>query len=227
MLAESNRPFYNIIILSVIVACLLLKQHSYKVNNAFNSFADKTKNTSSKIYDHVADATRRISLPSNPEIEIVGHLQNHKNYVIIGATIPRGKNIHYTWYILVTARVWNSKGFLPIVFLAGSLDEWNKNILAKIARDEVLTIEGAVVVNIPCRLEMERTIAQVSRIVGLGNLIDVSNALDSYFITTDVDLWPLNITRHLLPEDKDVVITRALSSLKGCCQVGIALSCIG
>lgn len=69
--------------------------------------------------------------------------------------------------------------------------------------------------------------AQVGRVMGVGNLIDVSNAEDSFFITTDVDLWPLNMTRHELPIGKHILITRKLSPHKGGCRISIALSCLG
>ena len=163
-----------------------------------------------------------------PDYRVEGSLQNNKNYVIIGATMPRRlTQIHYTWYIPVTARVWASKGYMPLVFLAGNYAEWEKNILGRTARDAVRQIPGAVLVYFSCPVDREVTMAQVGRVMGVGNLIDVSNAEDSFFITTDVDLWPLNMARHELPPGKQILISRALSGLKGCCQISIALSCVG
>jgi len=163
-----------------------------------------------------------------PDYRVEGTLQNNKNYVIIGATMPRReKQIHYTWYIPVTARIWASKGYMPLVFLAGNFAEWENNILGRTARDAVREIPGAVLVYFTCPVDKEVTMAQVGRVMGVGNLIDVSNAEDSYFITTDIDLWPLNIHRHELPPGKQIVISRALSGLKGCCHISIALSCVG
>ena len=163
-----------------------------------------------------------------PDYRVEGSLLDNKKYVIIGATMPRReKQLHYTWYIPVTARIWASKGHIPLVFLAGNYSEWMKNILGRTAVESIRKIPNVVLVFFTCKEHQEITMAQVIRIVGVGNMIDVSNAENSFFITTDIDLWPLNMTKHTLPEDKDILISRALSGLKGCCHVSIALSCVG
>ena len=185
--------------------------------------------------NHSLEATKYLlsdSLPEiqidKPDLRIEGSLKNHKKYVVIGATLPRKpRQITYTWYIPVTARYWAYKGFLPLVFLAGNFSQWESNILGSTARDELRKIPGVVIVYFTCQVQHEVTLAQVVRIMGVGNMIDVSAAEDSYFITTDLDLWPLNIDRHILPENKQILITRALTDLSKCCSIGVALSCIG
>ena len=70
-----------------------------------------------------------------PDYRVEGKLLNNKKYVIMGATMPRrGKQIHYTWYLPVTARIWASKGHMPLVFLAGNYTEWENNILGRTAQ---------------------------------------------------------------------------------------------
>ena len=60
---------------------------------------------------------------------------------------------------------------------------------AKLARDGVRNIPGAIIVYLESTEEHEVTMAQVSRLFAGGNFLSDPKYDDTYFITTDVDLW--------------------------------------
>ena len=118
----------------------------------------------------------------------------------------------------------------PIAFLSGTKSQWDANPLARVARDELKNIPDAVIVYVKCEPDHEITLAQVNRVLGIGHLIDIekgskNHALDSYFITTDIDLWPLNKKNHTLSPDKQILVTRPLGVTNK--NIDIALSCLG
>lgn len=181
-------------------------------------------------YSTALQNTSKVIVTSVHEgLNVEGEIDPSKNYVITAASIPRSaEQLKYIFYLPITGSVWKEQGFLPIVVLTGRMHEWDRpNSPAKLARDGVRNIPGAIIVYLESTEEHEVTMAQVSRLFAGGNFFSDPKYDDTYFITTDVDLWPLNIKNHTLPADKDIIITRTLSGLKGCCMRSIALSCVG
>lgn len=161
-------------------------------------------------------------------LKIEGEMLEDTNYVVISSSIPRTeKQLKYAFYLPITSYVWNHQGHTPLIVLTGKMSEWDTNPIAKAARDAVRKIRNVVIIYLESSQDHEVTLAQMARLFAGGNIISDPKFDSNFYITTDVDLWPLNIQNHTLNKNKDIIITRPLSSLKGCCKRSIALSCVG
>ena len=164
----------------------------------------------------------------SPEIVIEGEMKENTDYVVISSSIPRTeKQLKYAFYLPITSYVWKNQGLTPLIVLTGKISEWESNPIAKTARDAARKIPNVVFVYLESSPDHEVTVAQMARLFAGGNIISDPKFDDNFYITTDVDLWPLNIKNHTLVPEKDIIITRPLSAQKGCCKRSIALSCVG
>ena len=64
------------------------------------------------------------------------------------------------------------------------------------------------------------SMSQVGRLFAIGNLVSTDGFENSFFITSDIDLWPISMKNYTLPDNKEILITRQMSPVQECVNIG-------
>lgn len=118
------------------------------------------------------------------EAELYAHTMSFEDFVVLSSDARQD----YSFFIPLTCIMWQAQGFMPILFLAGSIDEWYTNPRLKLA----ITYARSIGVRLHFLGNFEghqtSTMAQVARLCG-GSLRGIPG--DTYLMTSDMDMWPL------------------------------------
>ena len=61
-----------------------------------------------------------------------------------------------------------------------------------------MSIPNVILINVPVPIEHEITMSQIGRLFAIGNLVSTNGFEKSFFITSDIDLWPMSMKNYTL-----------------------------
>ena len=148
-------------------------------------------------------------------LPIVGSFSNGKDYAIISASLGAElkHKYKYAFPLPLTVLAWRRVGFRCIVILVGTKDSWISKSGGKLIYDKLIELE-AIVVFMEASEKSQTMISQVSRVFVPAILgMDTRITNDTYVITSDADLFPVNKQLYKLTNNSDI-----LSLNSDCCR---------
>lgn len=164
-----------------------------------------------------------------PGILLENYPKPNEKYVVLSTTNVRHalNDGSYSFYMPLTSYIWNLYGFKSITCLVGNTTEWlNPDSPSNMVVQYLRKNPENVILFIEASYENQITVSQTVRLFLGGNIFSDYFLDNTYFITSDADLWPLTEKDHSLPDGKSIVISRPLSRRRKN-HHHIALSCIG
>ena len=147
-----------------------------------------------------------VRLPAG--LSITGNINRYdEKFAIISASLllDSGNTYKYAFPLPLTVLSWKRVGYRCIVVLIGTKDTWMAKSASQLILDKLIELD-ALVVFMDVDEKSRTMFSQTSRIFVpalLGKLTHITN--NSYVITSDADLWPVNKQLYDLPEGSDVI----------------------
>lgn len=126
-------------------------------------------------------------------------------FAVFSTTTSNRAALEYAFYLPLTVLAWQRIGFRSIVIIVGDIDQWFSDELLHHVLQSALTLD-AFIIMLETKMERSVMVSQVSRLFASSILQKLFPTWpESYLLTTDSDLWPLDPNQYLLPQNKSIL----------------------
>ncbi|KAK2151895.1 hypothetical protein LSH36_347g03009 [Paralvinella palmiformis] len=139
-----------------------------------------------------------------------GTVRSGHKYAIYGSTLfdqPRSEN--YCFLLPLSAMAWNRIGYDSLIYIIGDHERCDNTSRIRFIVDALMAEDYVVLLVIEgIRQNNSVTLGQVLRLFGASfvqKVDDPKTWQDTYIITADADIWPVNETFFDLPPGKDIL----------------------
>ncbi len=170
-----------------------------KIKTDIESELDRERDTeSSSMFESLYGKVKTVGSMSviNVPVASVGR------YAVLGCAV-HNRNYNYVFPLPIDVLTWSRAGFGTIVILVGKLQEWLSDAVLKHTLVALIDT-NATIVFLPSKRQHAVMLSQVARIF-VAKLFPWDTMEDTYIITADSDIWPINGPFYMLPRDKKIV----------------------
>ena len=148
---------------------------------------------------------------TDTDIKIISHPNENKTYFAsFGFTTPGNEDYFYAFSAPLAVRAWRRIGYECLVFIIGDIYEWMSREILKLIYSELVSLHSTIIF-LKSKPENEILMSQACRLFA-ANYFSWKSPEETFVVTTDVDLWPLNAALFDIPKGK-----RIMSVNSECC----------
>ncbi|KAK2167863.1 hypothetical protein LSH36_23g09011 [Paralvinella palmiformis] len=143
-------------------------------------------------------------------ITIYGKIRTGHNYSVFSSTLHNEDSLHYLFELPLTALAWQRIGFGSIVLLVMDVARIANSQKVEYVLSTLFSLQ-AVVVILRSHHNYAVMISQVARLfvpylIGSRCVDDATSWEDTYLVTSDADLWPLDREAYALPDNRTAIL---------------------